>query len=279
MKKHDDLEKQDNAQVSGNGTSRNMGENCAHTSVRPTSARIIPAISESPKQSARPFSASTRPLRAVSGNNERPASGDWTLDTFLHDDKEKLKNVDSSRKNRPPRPKSHSSSVPVLPLAHSNKDRPHSALSSCPSPSSIFSDYSSSVPSTSGSRRHHEHIKKSKFISVKRAADRTEPFRPAGIAEKDSMIVPSTKHKPLARVGGGFIDTRTGIAAGGNKISDMKKMPGRTRNTARMHSSIDQLIEDIMSCQNNLERQAIKMEFTKTIRRFAQTKSGGGGKY
>jgi hypothetical protein len=277
-KKHDDTPRKGDTENSGNNSYPNDGESTYLKSTRPSSARIAPVISESPKVSARPFSA--RPARGVTGNGESfQAPGAWTSDTFLQPDKETQVRPDSSRKKLPPRPKSHSASVPSLHIAQTTRDRPDTAFSSCPSTGSMFSNYSSSAPSSSSSRRHQEHIRKSKFVSIKRVADRTEPFRPSGIAGKDSMIVPATKNKPLARVGGGFIDTRTGIAAGGNKISDMKKMPGRTRNTARMHSSIDQLIDDIMACQNNLERQAIKMEFTKTIRRFAKTKSGGGGKY
>lgn len=300
MKKHDELENEKNNhqeeldKKNMHGTERSES---SRKSARPSSARFDSERKFSPKHSSRPASASVNRPKGVTGNGSgRDRPGAWTSDTFLQkgdwDETAKKSHRDTSQRsnsrhtNKPPRPLS--ASVPSLPLAETvlqegsrKKDRPKSAVSS-----TFSSEYASSRPSSSGgqggsrsSQRHKDAIKKSKFVAVKRCQDRTEPFRPSGIAEKDSMVIPSTKGKPLARVGGGFVDTRTGIAAGGNNISHMKSVPGRTRNTARMHFAIDELIQNLMNTQGTLEKQALKMEFTKSVRRFAKMSNERPGKY
>mmetsp|Transcript_3859 Transcript_3859/g.6011 ORF Transcript_3859/g.6011 Transcript_3859/m.6011 type:complete len:271 (-) Transcript_3859:284-1096(-) len=124
------------------------------------------------------------------------------------------------------------------------------------------------------------------------------PFRPNG----GNRVKPMGEvREDLTRVGGGYVDTRTGMAAGSKQCaqstsdsffatkskpngtqgvssegSKWRLIPGRSRNTARMHHCIDELIRELSTCDSALEKQTIKMEFTRKVRKFATTKPGGG---
>jgi hypothetical protein len=55
--------------------------------------------------------------------------------------------------------------------------------------------------------------------------------------------------------------------------------PGVSRNDARLHKCVDDLIVHLCRCETNEERQLLKMEFTKTIRKYGKATKGNKDKY
>jgi len=108
------------------------------------------------------------------------------------------------------------------------------------------------------------------------------------------------KSRQLSRIGGGYVNSKTGIAAGGNSfvkkhtiqhtpllddqqygigVGKVLNQPGVNHNDARIHKCVDDLIVHLCQAETNLERQSIKMEFTNTIHKFGKASKIVKNKY
>lgn len=134
------------------------------------------------------------------------------------------------------------------------------------------------------------------------------PFHTGVLPLSDTTTINKLKIRNLSRTGGGYINSQTGIAAGGNKFVELHTIkhesildkeikfdkktqshgigtgkilnqPGISRNDARLHKCIDDLIIHLCDCKSNVERQSVKMEFTNTIRKYGKASKVVKDKY
>jgi hypothetical protein len=79
-----------------------------------------------------------------------------------------------------------------------------------------------------------------------------------------------THSRPSAGGGGG---------GGGIGTGKVLNQPGISRNDARLGKCIDDLIVHLCECENNADRQEVKIEFTNTIRKFGRAAKVTKDKY
>jgi hypothetical protein len=62
-------------------------------------------------------------------------------------------------------------------------------------------------------------------------------------------------------------------------VGKVMNQPGVSRNDARLHKCVDDLIVHLCLCDTNEERQALKMEFTNTVRKYGKSTKVSKDKY